>query len=163
MNIPIYITCIPLKRPTRFYVPNWPFYLFIYIFIYLFVIDIFMWVPVTMSWCVLRLRMQEAASSYGKQLWIYWISIRWKPIIGGHSAWILNERLKANSKKITCYELLRRVSGLKGYLCCRSRWEDNIRIDLREMGWNDAALILVNRDRDLWQALLNTVLNMRIP
>jgi len=38
------------------------------------------------------------------------------------------------------------------------RWENNIRLDLRGMGWEG-----VVQDRDQWQALLNTVLNSWAP
>jgi len=44
----------------------------------------------------------------------------------------------------------------------RRRWEDNIKIDLREVGrggdWMELA-----QDRDRWRALVNTVMNLRIP
>ena len=38
----------------------------------------------------------------------------------------------------------------------RRRWEDNIRIDLKE--WIDLA-----RDMDYWRALVNAALNLRVP
>jgi hypothetical protein len=38
----------------------------------------------------------------------------------------------------------------------RRRWVDNIKIDLREIGWDGV-------DRDQWRALVNTVLNLRVP
>ena len=44
----------------------------------------------------------------------------------------------------------------------RCRWEDNIRMDLREVGggvdWMELA-----QDRDRWRALVNTVMNLRVP
>ena len=44
----------------------------------------------------------------------------------------------------------------------RRRWEDNIKMDLREVGgigdWMELA-----RDRDRWRALVNTVMNLRLP
>jgi hypothetical protein len=44
----------------------------------------------------------------------------------------------------------------------RLRWEDNIKMDLQEVGgvgdWNDLA-----QDRDRWRALVNTVMNFRVP
>jgi hypothetical protein len=45
----------------------------------------------------------------------------------------------------------------------RRRWVDNIKMDLREIGWDDADWIYVAQDRDQWRALVNTVLNLRVP
>jgi hypothetical protein len=39
----------------------------------------------------------------------------------------------------------------------RRRWEDNIRIDVREIGWGDVDWIHVAEDRDQWRAVVNTV------
>jgi hypothetical protein len=45
----------------------------------------------------------------------------------------------------------------------RRRWEDNIRIDLREIGWGGMDWIDRVHDRDQWRALVNTVMNLRVP
>jgi hypothetical protein len=45
----------------------------------------------------------------------------------------------------------------------RRRWEDNIRMDLREIGWGDIDWIDLAQDRDQWRALVNTVMNLRVP
>jgi hypothetical protein len=45
----------------------------------------------------------------------------------------------------------------------RRRWEDNIRMDLREIGWGDMNLIDLAQDRDQWRALVNTVMELRVP
>jgi hypothetical protein len=44
----------------------------------------------------------------------------------------------------------------------RHRWEDNIRMDLRETGWEDMDRMYLTQDRDRWWAVLNTVLNLRV-
>jgi hypothetical protein len=44
----------------------------------------------------------------------------------------------------------------------RRIWEDNIRIDLREIGWGGMDWIDVAQDRDQWRALVNTVMNLRV-
>jgi hypothetical protein len=44
----------------------------------------------------------------------------------------------------------------------RHRWEDGIRMDLREMGWKSVDWIQMAQDRDWWQALVNTVMNLRV-
>jgi hypothetical protein len=43
----------------------------------------------------------------------------------------------------------------------RCRWEDNIKIDLREVGMDGANWTQVARDRVQWRAFLNTVMNLR--
>jgi hypothetical protein len=40
---------------------------------------------------------------------------------------------------------------------------DNIKIDLREMGWADMDWIDLAQDREQWRALVNTVMNLRVP
>jgi hypothetical protein len=45
----------------------------------------------------------------------------------------------------------------------RRRWEDNITMDLREIGWGGMDWIHVAQDTDQWRALVNTVINLRIP
>jgi hypothetical protein len=44
----------------------------------------------------------------------------------------------------------------------RRRWEDNIGIDLREIGWGDMDWINLAQDRDQWRAFVNTVINLRV-
>jgi hypothetical protein len=45
----------------------------------------------------------------------------------------------------------------------RLRWVDNIKIDLRETGWDGLDWIDLAQDRDQWRALVNTVMNLRVP
>jgi hypothetical protein len=45
----------------------------------------------------------------------------------------------------------------------RRRWVDNIKMDLREIGCNGVDWIDLVRDRDQWRALVNTVMNLRVP
>jgi hypothetical protein len=40
---------------------------------------------------------------------------------------------------------------------------NNIRIDLREIGWDGMDWIDLAQDRDQWRALVNTVMNLRVP
>jgi len=44
----------------------------------------------------------------------------------------------------------------------RRRWEDNIKMDLQEVGGGGDWIELA-QDRDRWQALVNTVMNLRVP
>ena len=45
----------------------------------------------------------------------------------------------------------------------RRRWEDNIRMDLEEMGINAGNWVDSAQDRNYWRALVNTALNFGIP
>jgi hypothetical protein len=42
----------------------------------------------------------------------------------------------------------------------RRRWEDNIKIDLKEIGINTRNLVDSSQDRDYWRALVNAALNL---
>jgi hypothetical protein len=43
------------------------------------------------------------------------------------------------------------------------RWEDNIRMDLKEIGMENVDWIHLAHDRDRWRALVNKVMNLRVP
>jgi hypothetical protein len=45
----------------------------------------------------------------------------------------------------------------------RRRWEDNIKMDLREIGIDGANWIRLSRDKAQWWAFVNTVVNLRVP
>jgi hypothetical protein len=45
----------------------------------------------------------------------------------------------------------------------RRIWEDNIKIDLGEIGFGDVDWTHLAQDRDRWRALVNTVMNLRVP
>jgi hypothetical protein len=44
----------------------------------------------------------------------------------------------------------------------RRRWEDNIRIDLWEIGWEGVDRMHLVQDRDQWRAAVNTVMKLRV-
>jgi len=45
----------------------------------------------------------------------------------------------------------------------RRRWEDNIKMDLQEVGCEGMELIDLAQDRDRWRALVNVAMNLRVP
>jgi hypothetical protein len=45
----------------------------------------------------------------------------------------------------------------------RRRWEDNIKMNLREIGWEGMDYIHLSQDRDQWRAFVNTLMNVRVP
>jgi hypothetical protein len=44
----------------------------------------------------------------------------------------------------------------------RGTWEYNIKMNLREIGW-EVVWIHVAQDKDQWRAVMNTVMNIRVP
>ena len=56
------------------------------------------------------------------------------------------------------------VTGIKRPLGrSRHRWEDNIRMDLKEMGINIRNWVDSAQDGDFWRALVNAALNLWVP
>jgi hypothetical protein len=45
----------------------------------------------------------------------------------------------------------------------RRWWVDNIKMDLREIGWDGEDWIELAQDRDQWRAIVNTVMNLPVP
>ena len=45
----------------------------------------------------------------------------------------------------------------------RHRWKDNIKMDLREVGCGGTDWIDLAQDRERWRALVNVVMNLRVP
>jgi hypothetical protein len=45
----------------------------------------------------------------------------------------------------------------------RRRWVDSIKTVLREIGWGGMDWIDLAQDRDQWRALVNTIMNLRVP
>jgi hypothetical protein len=52
--------------------------------------------------------------------------------------------------------------GKRPFVRPRHRWEDGIRMDLREIGWGSVEWIQLAQDRGWWQALMNTVMNLQV-
>jgi hypothetical protein len=44
----------------------------------------------------------------------------------------------------------------------RHRWEDNIKMNLQEVGYGDMNWIGLTQDRDRWRAIVNAVMNLRV-
>jgi hypothetical protein len=59
--------------------------------------------------------------------------------------------------------LVGRTEGRRPLGRPRHRWEDNIKMDLREIGFGVVDWIHLAQDRDRWRALVNTVMSLRFP
>jgi hypothetical protein len=59
--------------------------------------------------------------------------------------------------------LVEKPEGKRPIGRARRRWMDNIKMDLRELGWGGMNRIYLAQDRDQWWALLNMVMNLRVP
>jgi hypothetical protein len=57
--------------------------------------------------------------------------------------------------------LIRKPEGKRPLGKPRCRWEDNIKMNLRDTGFGIVDWIYMARDRDRWRALVNTVMNLR--
>jgi hypothetical protein len=66
-------------------------------------------------------------------------------------------------KRNACRLLVRKRGGKKPLGRPRRRWVDNIRMDLGEVGWGDVDWFGLAKDRNRWSALVNSVLNPRVP
>jgi hypothetical protein len=61
------------------------------------------------------------------------------------------------------YQYERHSEGKRPLGRPRCRWMDNIKIDLREVGWDGIDWIDLAQDRYRWMALGNTVMNLQVP
>ena len=59
--------------------------------------------------------------------------------------------------------LVRKPEGKRPLGRPRRRWEDNIKVDLQEVGCGGMDWIEVAQDRDRWRALVNAVMNLWVP
>jgi hypothetical protein len=67
------------------------------------------------------------------------------------------------AKRNACMILVVKPQGKRPLRRPRLRWEDNIKMDLREIRWSAMDWIDLAQDRDQWRALVNTVMNFRVP
>jgi hypothetical protein len=65
--------------------------------------------------------------------------------------------LKLGEIRKACKILFRKPEGKRPLRRSKDRWEDNIRMDCREIRWESMAWMNLAQDRDPWQALMNTV------
>jgi hypothetical protein len=66
-------------------------------------------------------------------------------------------------KRNACRILVGKPEGKLQLGRSRRRWVDNIKIDLREIGWDGMDWIDLAQDRDQWRVLVSAVMNFRVP
>jgi hypothetical protein len=59
--------------------------------------------------------------------------------------------------------LVRKPVGKRPLGRSKLRWEDNIKMDLQEMGYGGMDWIELAQDRGRWRAIVNLVMNLRFP
>ena len=59
--------------------------------------------------------------------------------------------------------LVEKAEGKRPFGRPRRRWEDNIKMDLQEVGGGCRYWMELAQDRDRWRALLNMVMSLRVP
>ena len=59
--------------------------------------------------------------------------------------------------------LVGKLGGKRPLGIPRRRWEDNIKMDLQEVGGGYEDWMELAQDRDRWRALVNAVMNLRVP
>jgi hypothetical protein len=65
-------------------------------------------------------------------------------------------------KRNACRILVGNPEGKRALGRPRRRWMDNIKIELREIGWDRGDWIDLAQDRDQWRALVRAVMNFRV-
>jgi hypothetical protein len=66
-------------------------------------------------------------------------------------------------KRNACRILVVKPEGKRPLRILRHRWVDNIKMNLRGIEWDGVDRIDLAEDRDSWRALVNTVMNLRVP
>jgi hypothetical protein len=69
---------------------------------------------------------------------------------------------RIEDKKVAYTVLVGRPGGKISHGRSRRRWENNINMDVQEVGWSMDWIDLA-QDRDMWRELVNAVMSLRVP
>jgi hypothetical protein len=70
---------------------------------------------------------------------------------------------RMRAKRNACRIFVVKQEGKRSLGRPRCRWVDNIKMDLREIGWDGMDWIDLAEDRDQWRAVVNAVMNLQVP
>jgi hypothetical protein len=76
----------------------------------------------------------------------------------------MGKECSTNGEQRNAYRILvGKPEGNRPLVRQRRRWLNNIKMDLRDIGWDDMDWIDLAQDRDQWKDLVNAVMNLRVP
>jgi hypothetical protein len=71
--------------------------------------------------------------------------------------------MHGGGRRDECSVVVGKLEGKKSLGRPRHRWENNIKMDHRETGWDSVDWISLAQDRDRLQAIVNIVMNLQVP
>ena len=85
--------------------------------------------------------------------------------------WVIKSRRMKWEGHVACMgekrgaykDLMGKPEGKRPLGRSRRRWENNSKMDLQEVGSRDMDWIELAQDRDRWRAIMNAVMNLRVP
>jgi len=84
-------------------------------------------------------------------------------VIKSRMKWVGHVAHMGGGRRSTYRKLVRKPEGKRPLGRPRHRWEDNIKIDLQEVGCKGMDWIKLAQDRDRWRALVNVVMDLQVP
>jgi hypothetical protein len=70
---------------------------------------------------------------------------------------------RIGEKRKACRIFLGKLKGRRPLEKPRSRWEDNMKMYLRDIRWGSMDSIRLSSNRDHWRGLVNTIMNVQCP